>query len=457
MKKFLFSAVCLSISTLYTAEYVEYVQGPEWRETVAGLYYKNASVVGSGTTHRSIHLFLDDKLSNDPTFQKSQFEDDSYHYTFFHRATEKGTEIVLLPFKHKEGGYFQSPTLDKETKIPLYPPQNVQEQTVAILQMLYDRFKNKLVCHFVSHEAPRQPIEKPALTRLGAAVFKIVPLNSDHLNYMRLEFDDKIQQATIFEPASLKLGSRFLLDPHKYKAERYVGIKLFDIPLKISYVYRGDQLFNRNDCGRFSAIYLLYAVNGQDITQLSRYKVYQGFKRWIEGTEGLLSYQKSFDGEAKFQEDFFKDDPKKTRELLHNLGHVKSEMKANDAKLETLIDKVNNAKLQALIDKDNETDEKSVDEKHNSLSERDKELRELLVERKSISERGKELEELFSDSAKEIEQYAKDFPKRRSAATVNLLREIVQSEEDAPPIKKTWCATFTNLFRMPTHWILRYL
>ena len=90
--------------------------------------------------------------------------------------------------------------------------------------MLHGHFKNKLICHFLAHEAPRLPTEKPALTHLGAIVFKMFPLNnSGHLTYVRLECDGHTQQATLFDPVSLTVESRFC----------YIHIKIKPYVIKV--------------------------------------------------------------------------------------------------------------------------------------------------------------------------------------------------------------------------------
>lgn len=49
-----------------------------------------------------------------------------------------------------------------------------------------------------------------------------------------------------------------------------------------TYHYRGDQVVNFNDCGRFSMIYLFAEINGQSALSLSNYDIYRGFKMLYE-------------------------------------------------------------------------------------------------------------------------------------------------------------------------------
>ncbi len=53
------------------------------------------------------------------------------------------------------------------------------------------------------------------------------------------------------------------------------------LDLKHTYHYRGDQVLNFHDCGRFSMIYLLATIKGRDPLTLSNYEIYQGFKELL--------------------------------------------------------------------------------------------------------------------------------------------------------------------------------
>lgn len=65
------------------------------------------------------------------------------------------------------------------------------------------------------------------------------------------------------------------------------------LTLNHHYYFRGDQVVNFHDCGRFSTIYLLFQTEGRNALNLSNYDVYQGFKRLEAGGYHLMHQTQS--------------------------------------------------------------------------------------------------------------------------------------------------------------------
>ena len=337
--------------------------------------------------------------------------------------------------------------------------------------MLHGHFENTLVCHFVSHESPRLPTKTPALTRLGAVVFKIFPPNnSGHLTYMHLEFDGHTQQATLFDPVSLTVESRYLLHPHQDKAARYQGITLFDMPLNIQHVYRADQCYNEHDCGRFSAIYLLYALSGKNISDLSRDEIYQGFKRWITGPRGLLSYQKVHDKKAgtKLQKaienksaDLAQESEKVMEAIRRESDDIMLQCRTNFSEQQALQDELTLKNKQF----DEEIEKLKVEQNYESAfkkKEERKEMNEIFYQKfKVLATKGDDVTKLFAAITAKTNQCSETFTQTSLAALAplseQLMRESAAREQRAHLMKKTCFATFTTPWRTVVDWILRYL
>jgi hypothetical protein len=60
-----------------------------------------------------------------------------------------------------------------------------------------------------------------------------------------------------------------------------------------SYQYRGDQVLNMNDCGRFSTIYLLADLEGKAVMSLTNYDIYLGFESLKRGNYDRLHETKT--------------------------------------------------------------------------------------------------------------------------------------------------------------------
>ncbi len=66
-----------------------------------------------------------------------------------------------------------------------------------------------------------------------------------------------------------------------------------NLRLNHGYYFRGDQVVNMSDCGRFSMIYLLSEINGKEASSLTNYDIYQGLQTLEEDGYELIHQTKT--------------------------------------------------------------------------------------------------------------------------------------------------------------------
>lgn len=302
MKKHLITALLINANCLLASEYTTSEPKLDWslKEVVSSCYFQNASVIGQGTAAKETYDFLCSTLSMDSNFVKGNIEDSNYIYEYFSRSnTDGSTEIVLLPFKFKTRSMYNYHTIDIHSKLS-HDSSDIltRTKTLHCLEELKRIFSGEIRCHLLLKEESitKRPL-KPAGTILGRLLNKLFAdtLDAGHLNYGCLIANGDTQKLIIGEPASLRVLKRYYQSPVQLKIQAFEGEILIDQkPIGIEVIFRGDQCYNGFDCGRFSLIYLMSALEGQDIRTMSRFSVYNGFKKWIEGDRGLLSFQKDY-------------------------------------------------------------------------------------------------------------------------------------------------------------------
>lgn len=94
-----------------------------------------------------------------------------------------------------------------------------------------------------------------------------------HVCYADIKVNKEGAEVNIIDPAINCFIPKQLSEKNRNLFESVFGKKL-----KYTYHFRGDQVLNFHDCGRFSTIYLLNSLKGKDPLTLSNYEIYKGFK-----------------------------------------------------------------------------------------------------------------------------------------------------------------------------------
>jgi hypothetical protein len=377
------------------------------KEVVAGCYFQNASIVGEGTTARETYDFLNANLSMDRNFLKGEglIQGSQFTCTYFSRSMTSGaTEIVLLPVICQASGFIINHSLDKNCKVNVGLSQTFTRAiTLRCFEELKSKFSGEIRCHMVLQESAALRPEKLTLTRLGRFLnlFSSKSSYPDHFNYGCLILNGDTQKFVIGDPGSLGILKRFIQNPEQYKTQAYEGELLINQkPFSIDVIFRGDQCYNRHDCGRFSLIYLMSALDGQDIRTLSRFNVYTGFKKWIEGKNGLLSFQKD-----------------------HFL--LKLEVEKINKELEARKERILYEYSLAL---------ESLRQRHKVIDEIEATLEDRMLKSLALTQETEAMTAKFS-------RYMKDLIR------IDDVQKLTDIEKKSPPIRKTWMASFTTIGR----------
>ncbi|MDP2193628.1 MAG: hypothetical protein Q8K36_03795 [Alphaproteobacteria bacterium] len=213
-------------------------------------------------------------------------------------------------------------------------------------------------------------------------------------------------------------------------------------------VYRGDQCYNMNDCGRFSMIYMLSALEGQDPITLPTKRVYLGFKRWIEGKSGLLRYQRSTCSEIDIKIEA------ESRKLSAEYEGKRAE------KIRELLaeNQSRNKEYQEISDEQNQIQQRRalIISRHNVYAdELRKELSE--AELKVLTEVKKQIDrdslQIKADQA-QLEARSKAFNEKPLITTYTLDKEyeelqkqIALSIREGAPVKQSWISWFGGPIR----------
>lgn len=246
---------------------------------IAGSYFKYASVSNESSKPKVVYSFLDHQFRSDPNWEKIQVENDNFYFCYFLKSilNKDCRDIIALPLQHRTTKQFHFLTVDKcdedqERK------KTLQESTLYFMENLQIKYPGELKIRFLVLQS--LPYIKPGnvLYTLFTNDFINFLNCSGHCQYAELLVQNENFNFTIVDSLWFKIKNHSTMLMHKKKVSSKVE-------------FLNHQITNFYDCGRFSIIYLLYAISGIPPHTLSNVEIRLGFKNWIEGPNGFNAIQ----------------------------------------------------------------------------------------------------------------------------------------------------------------------